>query len=81
MNGLGENTNRGLPEGTVIFLFTDIEGSTKLLDQLGDQYPQLLADQRVLLRAAFENSAAGRSTPKAMLSSLLSQGHRTLLRL
>ncbi len=28
----------GLPTGTVTFLFTDIEGSTRLLQQLGDRY-------------------------------------------
>lgn len=44
-----------LPSGTVTFLFTDIEGSTRLLQQLGDQYAELLADQRCILRAAFEN--------------------------
>jgi hypothetical protein len=27
-----------LPTGTVTFLFTDIEGSTYLLEQLGDRY-------------------------------------------
>jgi class 3 adenylate cyclase len=27
-----------LPEGTVTFLFTDIEGSTQLLDKLRDKY-------------------------------------------
>jgi tetratricopeptide (TPR) repeat protein len=30
-----------LPTGTVTFLFTDIEGSTRLLQQLGDEYPAL----------------------------------------
>jgi ABC-type oligopeptide transport system substrate-binding subunit/class 3 adenylate cyclase len=43
-----------LPEGTVTFLFTDIEGSTELLKQLRDQYQSLLSDQRKILRAAFE---------------------------
>jgi class 3 adenylate cyclase len=42
-----------LPEGTVTFLFTDIEGSTQLLSQLRDQYATLLADQRRILREAF----------------------------
>lgn len=42
-----------LPEGTVTFLFTDIEGSTRLLHQLGERYALLLADQRRLLREAF----------------------------
>jgi len=41
------------PEGTVTFLFTDIEGSTQLLSQLRDQYATLLADQRRIVRAAF----------------------------
>ena len=27
-----------LPTGTVTFLFTDIEGSTRLLQDLGDRY-------------------------------------------
>jgi len=34
-------------------LFTDIEGSTRLLRELGDRYPEQLATQRRLLRAAF----------------------------
>ena len=42
-----------LPTGTVTFLFTDIEGSTKLLQRLGPRYPEALADHRALLRAAF----------------------------
>jgi len=44
---------RDLPEGTVTFLFTDIEGSTRLLEQLRESYATLLADQRRLLRQAF----------------------------
>lgn len=43
-----------LPSGTVTFLFTDIEGSTRLLAALGDRYPDVLADHHRLLRAAFE---------------------------
>jgi class 3 adenylate cyclase len=40
--------------GTVTFLFTDIEGSTGLLKQLGrTRYGELLADQQRLLREAF----------------------------
>ena len=34
-------------------LFTDIEGSTRLLKQLGERYGELLSDHRRLLRAAF----------------------------
>jgi predicted ATPase/class 3 adenylate cyclase len=43
-----------LPAGTVTFLFTDIEGSTRLLQGLGDGYPAVLSDHRRLLREAFE---------------------------
>jgi predicted ATPase/class 3 adenylate cyclase len=45
---------RDLPSGTVTFLFTDVEGSTKLLHELGaEAYAQALADHRRILRAAF----------------------------
>ncbi len=44
-----------LPTGTVTFLFTDIEGSTALLQQIGDaRYGEILAEHRRLLRTAFE---------------------------
>jgi predicted ATPase/class 3 adenylate cyclase len=39
-----------LPAGTVTFLFTDIEGSTRLLQHLGDRYADVLAEYRRLLR-------------------------------
>ncbi len=42
-----------LPTGTVTFLFTDIEGSTKLLQELGDEYAEVLADHRRALREAW----------------------------
>ena len=35
---------RNLPSGTVTFLFTDIEGSTKLLRELGEGYAAALAE-------------------------------------
>lgn len=41
-----------LPTGTITFLLTDIEGSTRLLGQLGDAYRQVLADHHRLLREA-----------------------------
>jgi DNA-binding SARP family transcriptional activator len=45
---------RRLPEGTVTFLFTDIEGSTRLLHELGpDAYAQALAEYRRVLHEAF----------------------------
>jgi predicted ATPase/class 3 adenylate cyclase len=42
-----------LPTGTVTFLFTDIEGSTRLLEELGDSYAEALAGYRQVLRKAF----------------------------
>jgi WD40 repeat protein/class 3 adenylate cyclase len=45
---------RHLPSGTVTFLFTDIEGSTRLLHELGDDYAGVLAQHRRLLRESFE---------------------------
>jgi DNA-binding NarL/FixJ family response regulator/class 3 adenylate cyclase len=39
-----------LPTGTVTLLFTDLEGSTGLIRQLGDRYGDLLGDHRRLLR-------------------------------
>jgi YVTN family beta-propeller protein len=43
-----------LHRGTVTFLFTDIEGSTKLLNQLGqNRYDELLSSHADTLRAAF----------------------------
>jgi predicted ATPase len=45
---------RELPSGTVTFLFTDIEGSTRLLQELGEGYAETLAEHRRLLRDAFE---------------------------
>jgi predicted ATPase len=44
-----------LPIGTVTLLFTDIEGSTRLLHELGDAYAEALAEHRRLLRKAFAN--------------------------
>ena len=43
-----------LPTGTVTFLFSDIEGSTRLVQRLGDGYPPLLAEHQRLLRSAFD---------------------------
>ena len=45
---------RDLPSGTVTFLFTDVEGSTRLLHELGaDEYAEALAGHRRILREAF----------------------------
>ena len=46
---------RDLPTGTVTFLFTDVEGSTKLLHELGaEDYAQALGEHRRILREAFD---------------------------
>jgi predicted ATPase/class 3 adenylate cyclase len=44
---------RDLPSGTVTFLFSDVEGSTRLLEQLGaESYSKALAEHRRLIREA-----------------------------
>jgi YVTN family beta-propeller protein len=43
-----------LPSGAVTFLFTDIEGSTRLVKHLRESYGDVLRDHQRLLRAAFE---------------------------
>jgi class 3 adenylate cyclase len=47
-----------LPSGTITFLFTDIEGSTALLRELGDRYADVLGRERSILREAL-GSAGG----------------------
>jgi ABC-type transport system substrate-binding protein/class 3 adenylate cyclase len=42
-----------LPHGVVTFLFADIEGSTRLLHQLGDRYADMLAEVQALLRTVW----------------------------
>ncbi len=46
-----------LPTGTVTFLFTDIEGSTHLLQQLGDHYADVLVKYRRLLRSVSQENS------------------------
>lgn len=46
-----------LPTGTITFLLTDIEGSTRILARLRDRYPALLEEHQRLLREVF--AAAG----------------------
>ena len=45
-----------LPSGTVTFLFTDIEGSTKLAQSLGDQWETLRARHHEILKSAIESN-------------------------
>jgi tetratricopeptide (TPR) repeat protein len=48
-----------LPTGTVTFLFTDIEGSTRLLQHLGERWKAVVETHQQLLRAAFRGSLVG----------------------
>jgi predicted ATPase len=44
-----------LPAGSVTFFFSDIEGSTRLLQSLGEErYAAVLAEHRLIMRSAFE---------------------------
>ena len=44
-----------LPTGTVTFLFTDIEGSTRLLQELGDRYGAVRDEHAAILRRAIRD--------------------------
>ena len=44
-----------LPTGTVTFLFTDIEGSTRLMQELGERYVQAQVEHHAILREAFRS--------------------------
>jgi predicted ATPase/class 3 adenylate cyclase len=44
-----------LPTGTVTFLFTDIEGSTRLLQDLGDRYGAVRDEHAAILRRAIRD--------------------------
>ncbi len=43
-----------LPTGTLTLLFTDIEGSTRLLSELGEQYADVLAEHHRIVRESVE---------------------------
>ena len=43
-----------LPTGTVTFYFSDIEGSTRLIQQLGDRYPDVLLAHHTIQREALQ---------------------------
>ena len=53
-----ETQEAALPAGTVTMVFTDIEGSTALLQSLGDRYPEVLAEHHRLIREAFAHHEA-----------------------
>jgi predicted ATPase/class 3 adenylate cyclase len=46
-----------LPTGTVTFLFTDVEGSTRIAQAAGDDWPALLAEHDRLVREAITVNA------------------------
>ena len=48
----GEQARPPLPTGTVTFLFTDVEGSTRLVRELAERWPPLLERHRSIIRAA-----------------------------
>lgn len=54
---VARRASSGFPTGTVTLLFSDIEGSTRLLQHLGSaDYAYVLGVQRRLLRAAFQRT-------------------------
>ena len=69
---------RDLPAGTVTFLFTDIEGSTRLIKEVRDEYGQLLGEHRRLLREAFAAHQGHVVDMQGMPSSSFSSAHRRL---
>ena len=46
-----------LPTGTLTFLFTDIEGSTQLMQKLGDKYVAAQVEHHAILREAFQSKS------------------------
>jgi predicted ATPase/class 3 adenylate cyclase len=46
-----------LPRGTVTFLFTDIESSTRLMQLMGERYPEAQTAHHAILRAAFTSNS------------------------
>src|SRR2546428_755044 len=56
---------RRWPRGTVTFLLTDIEGSTGLLQRLGDRYAAVLRDVRSLIRDAVRGAGGSEVDARA----------------
>jgi class 3 adenylate cyclase len=56
---------RRWPRGTVTFLFTDIEGSTGLLQRLGDRYSAVLRDVRSVTRDAVRGAGGSEVDARA----------------
>src|SRR5207248_7239056 len=75
-----------LPTGTVTFLFTDIEGSTQLLRDLGEGYASVWKEHQLIIREALASAggaevgtegdsffAAFSSAPKAVRAAVAAQ--------
>lgn len=60
---------RKLPTGTVMFQFTDIEGSSRLLKELGPDYTPVQTDHMQIMRDAISTGAAWRSGQRGTRSS------------
>ncbi len=56
MSHLLDSTRQALPTGTVTFLFTDIEGSTRLAQEYPDALPDLIARHNAILQKSIEAS-------------------------
>jgi len=67
-----------LPSGTVTFLFTDIEGSTRLIKQLRDRYGDALADQQRILRGAFDEFGGREIDTQGDQRARLTRQHNSL---
>jgi hypothetical protein len=69
-----------LPSGTVTFLFTDIEGSTRLLHELGqERYAEALELHRHVVRASCTRHGGVEVDTQGMRSSWPSRLHRARL--
>ena len=66
-----------IPSGAVTFLFTDIEGSTRLLKELRDEYPEALEEHQRRLRSAFDEAGGpGNRHARRRVLRRLPQGAR-----
>jgi hypothetical protein len=54
-----------LPTGTVTFLFTDVEGSTRLLEELGHGYAPVLPSTAACFERRSSDTTGSRSTRRA----------------
>jgi WD40 repeat protein/class 3 adenylate cyclase len=53
MDSGANQVHTSMPSGTVTFLFTDIEGSTRLLERIREDFRAVIAEHNALFRAAF----------------------------